>query len=126
MSVSDLSIELESTDEAPHEARQTIRARFAERLPATTLYDLLTVVSELVANGVRHGTGETVRVRVSLDGDGSVMGEVENDGTGRVVQRPVDLREGTGLGLRIVASLVERWRVIANRTTRVRFELRSP
>ncbi len=123
--MSDLAIELESTDEAPHEARQTIRARFAERLPATTLYDLLTVISELVANGVRHGRGDTVKVRVSVNGDGSVVGEVENEGRGTVAQRPVDISRGTGLGLRIVAALVERWRVIANTTTLVRFELRS-
>ena len=124
--MADLAIELDSTDEAPHEARQTIRARFAERLPATTLYDLLTVVSELVANGVRHGKGETVRVRISLDGDGSITGEVENEGSAPVIERPVDLERGSGLGLRIVAALVERWRVVVNRTTRVRFELRSP
>jgi two-component sensor histidine kinase len=123
--VDDLAIELNSTDEAPHEARQTIRARFAERLPATTLYDLLTVVSELVANGVRHGKGDTVRVRIEVDGEGQVTGEVENDGRGRVVQRPVDLERDTGLGLRIVAALVKRWRVIDNSSTRVRFELRS-
>jgi two-component sensor histidine kinase len=123
--VDDLAIELNSTDEAPHEARQTIRTRFAERLPATTLYDLLTVVSELVANGVRHGKGDTVRVRIEVDGEGQVTGEVENDGRGRVVQRPVDLERDTGLGLRIVAALVKRWRVIDNSSTRVRFELRS-
>ena len=122
----DLAIELESTDQAPHEARQTIRARFADRLPAATLYDLLTVVSELVANGVRHGKGETVRVRINVGTEGRVTGEVENDGFDRVIQRPVDLERGTGLGLRIVAALVERWRVIANTTTSVRFELRAP
>ena len=124
--MADLAIELDSTDQAPHEARQTIRARFAERLPAATLYDLLTVVSELVANGVRHGKGETVRVRIALDGDGSVTGEVENDGQGAVVERPVDLDRETGLGLRIVAALVDRWRVIVDGTTQVWFELRSP
>jgi two-component sensor histidine kinase len=123
--VADLAIELESTVEAPQEARQTIRERFAERLPATTLYDLLTVITELVANGVRYGSGETVRVRVDVAGDGRVSGEVENDGAGQVQRRPVDVRTGRGLGLRIVAALVERWRVITGATTRVRFELRS-
>ena len=125
MGVADLALELESTDDAPQEARQTIRARFADRLPAPTLYDLLTVVSELVANGVRHGKGDTVKVRISVDGDGSISGEVENDGAGTVAPRPVDVERQSGLGLRIVAALVEHWRVVVNSTTRVRFELRS-
>ena len=125
-SVSDLAIELESTDEAPSEARATIRARFADRLPAPTLYDLLTVVTELVANGVRHGSGDKVRVELELDGDGRVIGEVVNDGDGRVQMRPVDLKGESGLGLRIVAAVVARWRVITDGVTRVRFELRSP
>ena len=124
--VSDLAIELESTEEAPHEARQTIRARFADRLPATTLYDLLTVVTELVANGVRYGKGETVRVKIGLNGDGTVTGEVENEGSGTGVERPIDLDNATGIGLRIVAALVRQWRVVVNSTTRVRFELREP
>lgn len=120
-----LDFELESTDGAPHEARQTIRARFAERLPAPTLYDLLTVVSELVANGVRYGRGDTVRVQIEIEPDGRIRGEVESEGTGPVEERPIDLERNTGLGLRIVAALVDRWRVITGSTTRVRFELRS-
>ena len=123
--MSDLAVELEATAEAPGEARQTIRARFAERLPATTLYDLLTVVTELVSNGVRHGRGETVSLRIDLRGDGRVVGEVESEGSGTVMPREVDVGSGNGLGLRIVAALVERWRVIADGTTRVRFEIRS-
>jgi len=123
--MAELAFELESRLDAAHEARQTIRARLADCLPAPTLYDLLTVISELVANGVRHGRGEKVRVRVEVDRRGRVIGEVENDGEGRVEPLPVDVRSGTGLGLRIVAAIVDRWRVITGSTTRVRFELRS-
>ena len=124
--MSDLEFELESTVDAPHEARETIRASLADRLPATTLYDLLTVVSELVANGVTHGRGDTVEVRITVDGDGRVLGEVENEGSGVVEPGPVDVRGGRGLGLRIVAAIVEQWRVFANHSTRVRFVLRGP
>ncbi|HEX2127769.1 MAG TPA: ATP-binding protein [Solirubrobacterales bacterium] len=124
--MSGLAIELESTDSAPHEARETIRAGLGERLPAVTLYDLLTVVSELVANGVIYGDGEKVYVRVDVEPDGRVTGEVSNDGQGEVRMRQADVVRDTGLGLRIVAALVERWRVKVTDATRVWFELRSP
>jgi hypothetical protein len=67
-----------------------------------------------------------VRVRVSVEGDGRVIGEVENEGEGRIEPRPVDVPTGRGLGLRIVDALVRHWRVINDRPTRIRFELRSP
>ena len=121
-----LAIELESTAGAAQEARVVIRERLVEVLPATTLYDLLTVVSELVTNGVRHGQGDTVRVRLSLAADGNVNGEVENDGRGRVELRPIDTTGTTGIGLHIVSTIADRWRVFVDDSTRVRFELVRP
>ena len=103
-----------------------IRARLVEVIPATTLYDLLTVVSELVTNGVRHGQGDTVRVRLSLSADGNVNGEVENDGGGRVELRPIDTTRTTGIGLHIVSAIADRWQVFVDDSTRVRFELGRP
>ena len=103
-----------------------IRERLVEVIPATTLYDLLTVVSELVTNGVRHGQGDTVRVRLSLSADGNVNGEVENDGRGRVELRPIDTTSTTGIGLHIVSTIADRWRVFVDDSTRVRFELVRP
>ena len=78
-----------------------------------------------MANGVRHGDGDTVRVRVDVSRTGRVSGEVENDGDGLVVERPIDRNLETGLGLRIVTALVERWKVVADGVTTVRFELRA-
>ena len=103
-----------------------IRERLVEVIPATTLYDLLTVVSELVTNGVRHGQGDTVRVKLSLSADGNVNGEVENDGRGRVELRPIDTTSTTGIGLHIVSAIADRWRVFVDNSTRVRFELVRP
>jgi anti-sigma regulatory factor (Ser/Thr protein kinase) len=59
-----LAVQLASTAQAPYEARVLIRERLAEVIPATTLWDLLTVVTELVTNAVRHGRGGSVRIRL--------------------------------------------------------------
>jgi anti-sigma regulatory factor (Ser/Thr protein kinase) len=95
-------------------------------VPATTLWDVLTVVTELVTNAVRHGRGGNVRIGLSLAADGKVSGEVENDGPGRVELRPIETTSTSGMGLHIVGAIVDRWRVFAGRSTRVRFEVPGP
>jgi anti-sigma regulatory factor (Ser/Thr protein kinase) len=121
-----LAVELPLTAQTAYKARVLIRERLAEAIPATTLWDLLTVVSELVTNAVRHGDGDSVRVRLSLAPNGKVSGEVENDGYGLVELRPIDTASTSGLGLHIVGAIADRWRVLAGRSTRVRFELPRP
>ena len=121
-----IAVELTASGQAAQEARGLIRKRLGEVIPATTLWDLLTVVSELVTNAVRHGESETVRVRLGIDFDGNVAGEVENDGRGRVEPRPIDVASTSGMGLHIVAALAERWWVYVNDSTLVAFELSRP
>jgi anti-sigma regulatory factor (Ser/Thr protein kinase) len=125
-SVAKFAVRLASTDQAAHQARAQIRERFAEVIPASTLWDLLTVVTELVTNAVRHGHGDTVRIRLIVGADGTVSGEVENDGHGRVEPRPLDMTGTGGMGLHIVDAIADRWRVLAGSSTRVRFELSPP
>jgi anti-sigma regulatory factor (Ser/Thr protein kinase) len=120
-----LAVQLASTAQAPYEARLLIRERLAEAMPATTLWDLLTVVTELVTNAVRHGRGGNIRIRLSI-ANGKISGEVENDGRGRVEPQPIDLTSTSGLGLHIVGAIANRWRVFVGRSTRVRFELLRP
>ena len=119
----ELAIELESTEDAATIAREEIRARLTDRLPAPTLQDLLTVTTELVTNGVRYGQGDKVWVRLRLAADGAIAGEVENPGRGVVAPREIEFDSGGGLGLHIVAAIVDRWHVLDGETTRVRFEL---
>jgi two-component sensor histidine kinase len=121
-----LAVELPLTAQTAYKARVLIRERFAEVIPATTLWDLLTVVSELITNAVRHGCGDSVRVRLRVAPNGKVSGEVENDGYGRIELRPLDATSTSGLGLHIVGAIADRWRVFAGRSTRVRFELPRP
>ena len=121
-----IAVELAAKGQAAQQARVLIRKRLGETLPATLLWDLLTVVSELVTNAVRHGKGDTIRLRLGIDVDGSVTGEVENDGRGRVEPRPIDTATTSGMGLHIVAALAERWSVDLNDSTLVAFELAPP
>jgi anti-sigma regulatory factor (Ser/Thr protein kinase) len=119
-------IQLASTTHAAREARAQIRKRLAELIPASTLWDLMTVVTELVTNAVRHGYGGTVRINLLVAASGKVSGEVENDGYGRVEPRPMHPTSSGGLGLHIVGSIVDRWSAFSGSSTRVRFELSPP
>jgi anti-sigma regulatory factor (Ser/Thr protein kinase) len=121
-----LAVQLVSTTQAAHQARAQIRERLAEVMPASTLWDLLTVVTELVTNAVQYGHGDTVRIRLLVAANGKVSGEVENDGWGQVEPRPMDPTSPGGLGLHIVGAIADRWRVLAGSSTRVRFELSPP
>jgi anti-sigma regulatory factor (Ser/Thr protein kinase) len=118
-----LALELPLTAQTAYKARVLIRERLGEVLPATRLWDLLTVVTELVTNAVRHGDGDTVRIRLSVAADGKVSGEVENDGYARIELRPINTASASGLGLHIVGAIANRWRVFVGDATRVRFEL---
>ena len=108
---------------APGEARELIRARIGARVPAPTLADTLTVVSELVENGVIHGQGEEVRVCIEVLPD-KVIGEVQNDGYAEIKHVEPDPRSLRGLGLHIVAAVASNWRTkYGVGTTAVRFEV---
>lgn len=119
------NVQLASAEGSAREARRLIRLELEDRLPAIALYDLLTVATELVTNAVRHGEGEVVGLSVRVADDGTITGEVENEGRGRVVVRPIDTAgAGGGLGLHIVDALADRWSATSvDGVTRVRFEL---
>lgn len=120
----DVDLVLEPSPESAYEARLAIRQRYRDSLPAVTLQDLLTVVSELVTNSVKYGPDDHILVRLVAAPDGLVRGEVlDRGGLGsRPAIRDSDSLEG-GLGLRIVDTLTDRWSVDARDGTRVRFEL---
>jgi two-component sensor histidine kinase len=81
-------------------------------LPASTLYDTRTVVTELVDNSVRHGTGRPIAVLIEVTPGGVTRGSVSDGGSGPVEIAVREASEG-GLGLRIVDALVSRWGVSA-------------
>lgn len=103
---------LRSDGDAARRARRQVNG-LADLLPAAVLADLRTIVSELVTNCVRHGTGREIELAVTVGRNGTVRGRVSDGGTGPVgivAPRP---RPDAGLGLRIVEALVTRWGVNA-------------
>jgi anti-sigma regulatory factor (Ser/Thr protein kinase) len=121
--VVEVNLALESGPGAARTAREELRARLRERLPAEYLLSLLLIVSELVTNSARHGPGLPIKVRIRVNDDDSLRGEVEDGGHGEVAIRELaDAGPGGGYGLRIVDALADRWAVYEG-TTQVWFEL---
>jgi anti-sigma regulatory factor (Ser/Thr protein kinase) len=97
-------------------------------LPSGPHDELALVITELVANAVRHGRGRRMRLRLVTQ-DGAVRVEVENrtwHTTPR--RRPLDARTPSGRGLALVAAYSRRWGIdhAARGRTRVWAELERP
>ena len=90
-----------------------------------TLETLRLLVSELVANSIRHARSDELRLTVSVGPD-AVLTEVVDGGDG--FEAPAaDARKSdrTGWGLFLVERLADRWGVVREDDgTRVWFELR--
>ena len=69
-----------------------IRKAFGDNIPASLLHDLTVVVTELVGNSVDHGPGETIQVRLKSADDGTIRGEIEDQGTGEVAIGEMEIR----------------------------------
>lgn len=121
--MSDLALTLAAVPDSVPTARHTMD-RLAPRLDEPRLEDLRLLVSEVVANSVRHGEGAgPIELRVTI-GPANVHVEVEDPGPGF---RPVDdgslVARTHGWGLVLVERLAARWGVVAGATTTVWFEL---
>ena len=118
----DLNLKLVAGRDAPRRARKAIAAQVGSRLSTARLSALLTIVSELVANSVKHGPGGSIHLNVKVSEDGKVLGRVEDRGRGRVALREgVNPAEG-GTGLKLVDAFSDRWGVEEG-TSNVWFEL---
>jgi anti-sigma regulatory factor (Ser/Thr protein kinase) len=118
----ELSMDLEPELEAAGTAREQIRTAFADRLPSGLLHDLTVVVTELVSNAVEHGPGEQIQVRLKITADGTVRGEIEDQGKGEVAIREMADDPKDALGLRIVDWLTDRWAAYEG-STHIWFEM---
>jgi anti-sigma regulatory factor (Ser/Thr protein kinase) len=127
MEAFDVAARVQGGPNAARRARRLVESELGGRVPATVLPDIALLVTELVANGVRHGgahAGATVDVR--FEGrPGALRVEVVNaeQAGGPVGPRKPDLAGGGGLGLHIVERLSSRWGVRDEPRTVVWFEL---
>jgi anti-sigma regulatory factor (Ser/Thr protein kinase) len=108
-------------------ARRLVDSELNGRVPRTVLADVALLVTELVANGVRHGGADSdAALRLLLEGlpPDRLRVEVANpSAAGAVAPREPDLSGGGGLGLHIVERVASRWGVIHEPRTAVWFEV---
>jgi anti-sigma regulatory factor (Ser/Thr protein kinase) len=111
-------------------ARRLIREELSGRVPEDVLPDVALLVTELVANGVRHGGAHAgTELRLVLERRPAALHvEVMNpdDRPAVVGPRAPDLSGGGGLGLHIVDRMASRWGVRDGARTVVWFELDCP
>lgn len=98
----EVTLQVESNVDAPNLSRSQLRSLKSKLEPRYE--DVVLVVSELVANSVRHGASSNIDVRVAAQTD-RIRVEVTDDGPGFSVDDP----RGEGLGLLIVDKLADRW-----------------
>jgi anti-sigma regulatory factor (Ser/Thr protein kinase) len=115
---------------AASRARRLVRDELSGRVPEDVLPDVALLVTELVANTVRHG-GAHAGTELELRFEGlpeALHVEVgnPNHASGAVGKRTPDLMGGGGLGLHIVERVASRWGVREGARTVVWFELDCP
>ena len=121
----DLSYELQNDDFAPMAARRAVERDLGDQLADRMLATVKTVVNELVTNSVQHGPGGSpICLRLQLEDDGRVRGEVDDEGHG--VQA---IREGKVAGpvpgVQVVDALADSWGA-EDGSTLVWFEVAPP
>lgn len=118
---------LQGGPRAASRARQLMRQQLSGRVPERVLPDVALLLTELVANGVRHGgADDDAELRVRFESRPPALHvEVANPDhpSGPVAPRPPDMAQGGGLGLHIVDRVASRWGVRQEPCTAVWFEL---
>ena len=102
--------------QAGSRAREAIRQRFSETLSERALNDLVTVVTELVNNAVKHGPGKPVTVTLAVGAE-AIRGEVEDQGNpNRAIPEIAEATDSGRFGLDVVDKLTAEWAVYEGST----------
>ncbi|HWM10117.1 MAG TPA: ATP-binding protein [Solirubrobacteraceae bacterium] len=113
--------------QAAWRAREIARRELEHRVAGPLVDDVALLLTELVANGVRHGGGvEGTELRIRLESRPPALHvEVVNPDHAlvRIGPRDPDLDGGGGLGLHIVDRVSNRWGVRDGPPVAVWFEL---
>jgi anti-sigma regulatory factor (Ser/Thr protein kinase) len=108
-------------------ARRVVENELTGRLPRPMVEDVALLVTELVANGVRHGGADNdTYMRLLIEGSRPGLHvEVVNPQhiPGTPARRTADLTGGGGIGLNLVEMLASRWGIRSIPRTAVWFEL---
>lgn len=119
-----LDVSFPATSQAPEAARRAVD-EFAAELDEEQRFNLRLLVSELVANAVRHGhlrDGASVRLS-ARKGPERIHFEITDDGEGFDWKGGSSSSDG-GRGLPLVAALADRWGLTFDGGTTAWFELR--
>jgi glucose-6-phosphate-specific signal transduction histidine kinase len=115
--------------DAPAAARAAVTDWMAGHISGAMLTDAQRLVSELVANSVRHSgaaADAVLAVRGHVSADVLVL-EVHDQGTGGSIRRRApDMHAGGGFGVNVVETLSRRWGGNRDAGTRVWVELPFP
>jgi anti-sigma regulatory factor (Ser/Thr protein kinase) len=117
---------IEPQPEGPAQARRIIAEELESRVPATVLDDVKLMVSELVTNGIVHGSTEPdLPLMLDLLVNGEIRCRVLDHGHGFA---PSGRNEGPGgWGLQVVGQLADRWGMHCSpQQTEVWFERHCP
>jgi anti-sigma regulatory factor (Ser/Thr protein kinase) len=128
--VEQFSVEADVTGgpNAAARARRLVEDELLGRLPRDLVDDVMLLVTELVANGVRHGgAGVDSSLHLLLQGTRpglhvEVVNSDHHGGRGPA-RRAADLEGGGGIGLNLVERMSSRWGVRRAPDTAVWFEL---
>jgi anti-sigma regulatory factor (Ser/Thr protein kinase) len=102
-----MRLSLFPTPEAPAEARRGL-AVLSDLIDPGSLAELRTVVSELVAISVSHGSSRLIDMRLTLV-DGSIEAVIDDHGPAAAAITRLRQREEDPYALLIIDSLVEDW-----------------
>jgi anti-sigma regulatory factor (Ser/Thr protein kinase) len=120
------TLEIAATPEAPTGARRWLDGISELRPLGQVAFDVRLLVTELVANSVRHaGLDESDSITVTLElGDARLRVEVLDPGEGFAFPvRPQKHDAGGGRGLQIVAAIAHRWGIERSEPIAVWFEI---